>query len=299
MLKFAILAVLFVPPILAALSRANMANALITAGNTGTIEQTFKTFEREQDHSNLSWALRDVAKVQARIPKALACLRTADDPFPKDKSHVNLLVHGTVFEISDNIDTASFTNAITSFNLDDVKLLVSIRYWTLDSDDAVNVLKGIMTKSPELITHDLPSWVAFHSLDRNSTDYRTFREEAFKYLTSFASQSVLEEALTIVKRNEHYKVDSQVMCCMSQDSIPQDLFDKINDLLKLVKVRKALVTELAILPKVLVDLMLGYSTCDIPPNRHTSTPKTSVSVLGKRSLPLQPPTLHNGSKRSK
>ena len=78
---------------------------------------------------------------------------------------------------------------------------------------------------------------------------------------------MLEKALTIVKRNEHYKVDSGVvMCCKSQDHIPQDLFNKINVLLELVKARKALVNDLAILPKVLVDLMLEYTTCDIPPN---------------------------------
>ena len=69
----------------------------------------------------------------------------------------------------------------------------------------MNVLKRVMDKSPELITHDLPSWIAFHSLDRNSSYYRPVLEEAFKYLTSFATQSVLEKALSIVKRNEHYK----------------------------------------------------------------------------------------------
>ena len=35
---------------------------------------------------------------------------------------------------------------------------------------------------------------------------RPAREEAFKYLTSFATESVLEKALSIVKRNEHYTV---------------------------------------------------------------------------------------------
>ena len=59
-------------------------------------------------------------------------------------------------------------------------------------DDAVNVLKSVMKKSPELITDDLPSWIAFHSLDRNSKYYRPVREEAFKYLTSFATKVCLK-----------------------------------------------------------------------------------------------------------
>ena len=61
-------------------------------------------------------------------------------------------------------------------------------------------------------------------LDRNSRYYRPVREEAFKYLTSFATESVLEKALAIVKRNEHYKVDSRVVCCKSQDHFPQGPF---------------------------------------------------------------------------
>ena len=38
----------------------------------------------------LSWALADVAKVQAHTPKVAACLKMAHDPFPKDESHVRL-----------------------------------------------------------------------------------------------------------------------------------------------------------------------------------------------------------------
>ena len=49
------------------------------------------------------------------------------------------------------------------------------------------------------------------------------------------------------------------MCCKSQDIIPQDLFDKLNDLLKLVKARNAPIREvLTFLPTVLVDLVLDY-----------------------------------------
>ena len=208
MLKFAILAILSVPSILAALSREEMASALIAAEDTGTLEETFKKYEKEQDAYELSEALADVAKVQAHMPKVATCLRMAHDPFPEDKMRVSYLVHGTLFEISDKTDTESFANVITSFKPSDVKPLASIRYRTLWREDAVNVLKSVMDKSPELITDDLPSWIAFHCLDRNSSYYRPALEEAFKYLTSFATQSVLEKALTIVKRNEHYKVDS-------------------------------------------------------------------------------------------
>ena len=55
MLKFAILAILSVPSILAALSRQDMASALIAAEDTGTLEKTFKTFEKEQMTYELSY----------------------------------------------------------------------------------------------------------------------------------------------------------------------------------------------------------------------------------------------------
>ena len=50
MLKFAILAILSVPSIRAALSRKEMASALIAAEDTGTLEETFKKYEKEQDY---------------------------------------------------------------------------------------------------------------------------------------------------------------------------------------------------------------------------------------------------------
>ena len=302
MFKFAILAVLALPSIRATLSRKDMASALIAAEKEGNLEETFKTFEKEQVEHELSDALADVAKVQTRMPKVVECLRIAHDPSPKDKSRVSYLMHSTLIEIFHGTDTESVANMITSFKPSDAKPLVVIRYRTLERKDAVNVLKGVMIKSSELITHDLPSWIAFHSLDRNSIFYRTVREEAFEYLTSFATQGVLEEALTILKRNEHYKVDyetgyTSVVCCNSHHSIPQDLIDKINALLEPMKARKTLVTELAILPKVLVDLMLEYTTCDIPPNCSKSTPEASESVLGKRSSRLQSRTSHKKSKQ--
>ena len=76
-------------------------------------------------------ALADVAKVQAHMPKVATCLRVAHDPFPKDKMCVSGLVHGTLFKISNNTDTESFTNVITSFKPSDIKPLVAIRFWTL------------------------------------------------------------------------------------------------------------------------------------------------------------------------
>ena len=91
MLKFVILAILSVPSIRAALSREKMASALIAAEDTETLEDTFKTFEKEQDTYDLSYALADVAKVQAHMPKVVTCLRMAHDPFPKDKMCVSYL----------------------------------------------------------------------------------------------------------------------------------------------------------------------------------------------------------------
>ena len=65
--------------------------------------------------------------------------------------------------------------------------------------------------------------------------------------------------LSIVKANEHYKVDSYVCCCNSQDSFPQDLYNKLNALLAFVKDRNALINEaLIFLPKVLADMVIGY-----------------------------------------
>ena len=145
---------------------------------------------------------------------------------------VSDLVHRTLTEISKSTDTESFTNVIACFKPSDAKPLASIRYWTLRRDDGVNVLKSVMKKSHELIADDLPGWIALHSLDQISFSItKTVLEEAFKYLTSFATEDVLAKALSIVKRNEHYQVDSQVMCCCnSQDHIPQDLFDKLHNL---------------------------------------------------------------------
>ena len=260
MLKFAILAILALPSICAALSRREIASALIAAEDTGTLEENFKTFKNEQNHDDLSGALVDVAKVQARMPIVVKCLRMTHNLFPKDTSRVSFLVDWPLYEISDRTWTESFTNMIVCFKPSDGKLLTTIRHRTLDRDDAVKILKSVMKKSPELITDDLPSWIAFHSLDRNSKFYRPVSEKAFQYLTSFATQSALEEALAIVKRNEHYQGNFGVYCCKPRNYFPQDLFDKLNVLLELVKARKALVNELAILPKVLVELVLDFVT---------------------------------------
>ena len=238
MRKFAILAILSVPSVLATLTSEEMASALIAAGKTGTLGKTFKTFEKEQDEYELAGALADVARVQSHIPKVATCLSVALDPLPNDAMCVSDLVDSTFLEISVAADTEPFTNLITFFKPSDTKLLVAIRFWTLFSADAVNILKRVMIKFPELIRGDLPSWIAFHSLDRNSKYYEPVREEAFKYLTSFATQSVLEEAISILKRNEHYKVDSEVRCCKSQGHFPQDLFNRINAVLQFVKVEK-------------------------------------------------------------
>ena len=129
--------------------------------------------------------------------------------------------------------------------------------------DAVKVLESVMAKSPDLITGDLPKWLADHSFDQNSYDYthyRVAREQAFQYLTSFATEDVLNDALSIVKANEHFKVDSHVCCCDSQNSFPQDLYNKLNALLTLLQYRKASIkVELELLlPSVLVNLVLDH-----------------------------------------
>ena len=306
MLKFATLAVLTLSSIRAALFNEDMTSALIAAKDTVTLKETFKKYEKEQDHGYLSWALANVANFQAHMPKVATCLGIAHDPFPEDNMCVSYLVHNTLIALSLNVlgKTEPFTIVITSLKPSDTKPLAAIRFWTLYREDAVEVLKSVMDKSPELIIDDLPSWIAFHFLDRNSSYYTLVREEAFEYLTSFATQGVLAKALSIVKKNEHYKIvyetgRTKVECCDSHDYFPQNLIDKIDALLGLMKARKALVDELAILPKVLVDLMLEYTACDIPPNCSKSTPETSVSVLGKGSSPLQSRTSRTSHKKSK
>ena len=301
MLNSIILTFLFAPPIFAALSRQKMAFALIATKDAETLEGIFKKYEREQDHDNLALALIDIAKVQAQMPKVVTCLRVARDPFPNDDMCVNSILPKAINGISTNTDAESFATVITSFKPSDIKPLVAIRFWTLWREDAVKVLKNVMDKSPELITDDLPSWIAFHSLNRNSTHYVFVCEEVFKYLTSFATESVLAKAMSIVKKNEHFKLvykndRTQVTCCNSQDYFPQNLFDKIDALLEFMKARKAFIDELEILPKVLVDLMLDYMTVSDCP---ISTPETSESVLGKRSSLLQSRTSPTSQKKSK
>ena len=96
--------------------------------------------------STLSLALADVAKVPEHIPKVATCLRTAVDPFPKEMSHVSMLVHSTLVVISNNTldDAESFAKVITSFEPSDVKPLASIRHMTLWRKDAVKVVESVM-----------------------------------------------------------------------------------------------------------------------------------------------------------
>ena len=157
MLKFAILAILSVPSIRAALTHGEMTSALIAADDIGTLEDAFKKYEKEQDNNQLFGALVEVAKVPSSYTKSCHCLRMAHDPFPKEKMCVSEFVHGTLITIFNNTDTESFTDMIACFKTSDTKPLASIRYWTLRKDDAVDVLKRIMDKYPELITDNLPS----------------------------------------------------------------------------------------------------------------------------------------------
>jgi len=239
-----------------------MAESLIGAKNEKDFVQTFKKFEKEQDKRELSRALTDVAKAPEHMPKVVTCLRTIVDPFPKEVSTVSELVDGTIGLISNDTldDTEPFAKVIASFKPSDVKPLASIRYWTLRRDDAVKVLESVMTKSPELITDNLSRWLASHGFDLNSSFYtfhKVAREQAFKYLTSFATEDVLNGALAIVKANQHYQVNFLYYCCDSQDSFPHDLVNKLNALLAFVKDRNELIKEaLAVLPKVLVDMVI-------------------------------------------
>ena len=62
----------------------------------------------------------------------------------------------------------------------------------------MKVLESVMDKSPTLITGDLPRWLANHGFDQNSYDYTVYeaaRKQAFQYLTSFATEDVLNDAL--------------------------------------------------------------------------------------------------------
>ena len=163
LIKLVILAALFMPSIMAALLWEEMTKALIGETKEDLV-QTFKKFEKEQGYDKLSWALADVAKVPEHMPKVVTCLRTVVDPFPTEMSRVSKLVDNTVGIISANThgDTESFAKVIASFEPSDVKPLASIRYMTLLRNDAVKVVESVMDKSPQLITGDLPRWLANH-----------------------------------------------------------------------------------------------------------------------------------------
>jgi hypothetical protein len=272
MLKLAILAILSVPSIMATSTSNQMAKALIAEKDTEKLGQTFQDLRKEHDDCISSWALTKVVE-QGHPEITLICLRSAPDPFPNDKMCVSALVNNTVLKISSDTsgDSESFAKVITSFMPTNVKPLASIRCWTLGRRDAVKVLERVMDKSPELITTDLASWLASHGFHRNSLYYtqnQAAREGAFQYLASFATESVLEEALSIVTKNEHYKVNfpggPKVWCCDSQDDFPQDLVDRLTGLLKLMEARNVLIRGVlqSLLPKVLVDLMLDYLRTD-------------------------------------
>ena len=264
LINLAILAALVVPSIMAArLSREEMADALIKVEKED-LEKTFKKFKEEQDLDTLSYALADVASIQEHMPKVATCLRTVVDPFPKEMSRTSELVNYTVGVISNNTenDAESFAKVIASFEPSDVKPLASIRYWTFRRDDAVKALESVLKKSPELITGSLSRWLANHSFDQNSDYYTTFgtaREQAFRYLTFFATERVLNDALAIVKANQHYQLKFLVYCCDSHDSFPHDLVTKLERLLAIVKARNAHINEaLVFLPTVLADMVADY-----------------------------------------
>jgi len=264
LIKHAILVALVVPYIMATLSKRVIAEALIKAENEEDLVQTFKKLEKEQRGYQLFGALVKVSNVPEHMPKVAICLRTAVDPFPTGISQVSWSLNNIIGLISDDTfyDPESFAKVVASFKPSDVKLLASIRLWTLRRKDALKVLESVLAKSPELITGDLPRWLADHSFGQNSFAYtrdKVARKQTFQYLTSFATESILTNALSLVKANDHFKVGSGVGCCESQSSFPQDLVNKLESLLVLVKDRNARINEaLTLLPKVLAEMVADY-----------------------------------------
>jgi len=264
LIKLVSLVALFMPSIMAALPEEEITKAL-AAENGQDLVHTFKKFEKEQDHETLSQALADVARVEEHMPKVATCLRAVVAPFPEEPLHVSELVHNTFHDIYINTrgDTESFAKVVASFDDTDTKPLASIRFMTLRRSDAVKVMEKVMDKSPTLIAGYIPRWLADHSFDIESHLYRAdryAREQAFQYLTSFATERVLTGALYAVVKNQHYKVGSQVRCCDSHNSFPHDLYNKLSTLLELLKARKAFIRiELELLlPSVLVELVLDH-----------------------------------------
>ena len=87
------------------------------------------------------------------------------------------------------------------------------------------------------------------------------------------------DALSLVMANEHYKVDSQVRCCYSQNTFPQDLYNKLSDLLIRLQYRKALIKiELqSFLPSVLVELVLDDVQVEVSDPHIPSPERTTQS----------------------
>jgi hypothetical protein len=270
MLKLVFLAILSVPSILAAsiAVRERITGALVAEKDTGKLGQTFQRLHEIYGNNYSSYALSAVAE-QGHPEMVVTCLRAVPDPFPNDKMRVSGLVHYTLLGICPSTfdDSESFAKVITSFKPTDVKPLASIRFCTLCRKDAVSVLGGVMAKSRELIIGALPNWLANHEFDRNSIGYdnhQTAREGAFQYLASFATESALEKALSIVK-NEHYEVDFEdgpvILCCKSRNHVPPDLVDRLTGLLELLKARNELVkAALSFMPTVLLKLLAEYIT---------------------------------------
>lgn len=250
-----------IPSILAATS-GEIAKVLINSQDTESLEHTFKAFDKRDRGVTLSVALVQVAK-EGYTPMVVTCLKLVQDSRPNDMLCVRSLVDrtlGYMFVGSSNSELTA--NVIASFSISDIKPLISIRLHTLNRNDIVDVMKSVMTKST-LIIDDLPNWLASHAFNRIAFAHNhTALEEAFQYLTFFATQSVLEKALSIINKNEHYKMNDKsvvrLLCCDSR-AFPQCLFSRINSLLNLVKLRNALIVDiLTFLPSVLVALLLDY-----------------------------------------
>ena len=77
-------------------------------------------------------------------------------------------------------------------------------------------------------------------------------------MTSFATEGVLKDALSIVKANEHFKVNSQFFVATPR-ILPSRSLQQTQRLLAFVKARNAHINEaLVFLPTVLADMVADY-----------------------------------------
>lgn len=257
-----ILALLTLPSIIATTSN-DMEIILTNAKDGKILKQTFRTLQKGSRSFTLSVALTQIA-AKGYTQIVVSCLKAVQDPCPNDAMCVNHLMDRTLeFMFMGSFDSETVANVILSFNRNDVKPFICIRSRILQRNDIGNILEKIMLKSPTLITDDLSKWLASHAFDRISSAHNgTSLEQAFKYLSALATQDVLEKTLSILEKNEHYKMDDgcvvRLLCC-TDSNFSHHLFNRIKGLLDIVKARNApIVDALNLLPLVSLNLILDY-----------------------------------------